>query len=154
MRRREKDNSARAAAASLPRIVWATRFSLRALVRSARRKAEASLSSSRRSADCLVMSAPPRPLVAGMPVEGPGRRELAEFVADHVLGHQYRDEFVPVVDAEGQPDELRKDRRAPRPRPDHLVAPRAARFFRLLQQIAVDERAFPNRACHALSPSD
>src|SRR5580765_2278322 len=139
MRRREKVSSARAAAASLPRIVWATRFSLRALVRNARRKAEASLSSSRRSAEGLPISAPPRPLVAGMPVEGPGRRELAEFVADHVLGHQDRDEFMSVIDAEGQPDELRKDRRAPRPRPDHLVAPRAARLFRLRQQIAGDE---------------
>src|ERR1700693_4437172 len=98
MRRREKDNSARAAAASLPRIIWATRFSLRALVRSARRKAEASVSSSRRSADCLLMSAAPWPLGAGMPVEGPGWRKLAEFVADHVLGHQHGNEFVPVVD--------------------------------------------------------
>src|SRR5579864_4054443 len=153
MRRCEKVSSASAAAASLPRIVWATRFSLRALVRSARRKAEASVSSSRRSADCLLISASPRPLVAGMPVEGPGRRKLAEFVADHVLGHQHRDEFVAVVDAEGQPDELREDRRAPRPRADHLVAPGAARLLRLLQQIAVDERAFPYRACHAFSPS-
>src|SRR5579862_4410439 len=88
-----------------------------------------------------------------MAVEGAGRRELAEFVADHVLGHQDRDEFVAVVDAEGQPDELREDRRAPRPGADHLVAARAARLLRLLQQIAVDERAFPYRACHAFSPS-
>src|SRR5690242_20063382 len=149
MRRREKVSSATAAAASLPRIVWATRLSLRGLVRIARRKAEASVSSSRRSAEGLLMSGSPRALVAGVAVERAGRRELAEFVADHVLGQQHRDELVAVVDAEGQPDKLRKDRRAPRPRADHLVAPRAPRLLGLLQQIAVDERAFPYRACHA-----
>src|SRR4051794_94172 len=152
MRRREKVSSASAVAASLPRIICATRFSLRGLVRIARRKAEASLSASRRSAACLPISASSRLLVAGMAVEGAGRRELAEFVADHVLGHQHRDEFVAVIDPERQPDELREDRRAPRPRPDNLVAPRTTRLFRLLQHIAVDERAFPNRGCHALSP--
>src|SRR5438128_8275539 len=125
MRRREKVSSATAAAASLPRIVCATRFSLRGLVRSARKKAEASLSSSRRGAEGLPISSPlgpSGPLVASVAVEGAGRRELAEFVADHVLGHQHRDEFVPVIDAKGQPDELRKDRRPPRPGADHLVA--------------------------------
>src|SRR5229473_5046114 len=152
MRRREKVNSASAFAASLPRIVCATRLSLRGLIRSPRRKAEASVSSRRRSAEGLPISGPSRPLVAGMAIESPGRRELAEFVADHVFGHQHRDEFVPVIDAKGQPDELRKDRRPPGPGPDHFVAARGARLFRLFQQIAVDERAFPYRACHALSP--
>src|SRR5690242_419732 len=148
MRRREKVSSATAVAALLPRIDCATRLSLRGLMRTARRKAEASLSSSRRSAEGLLIgssSTPPRPFVAGVAIKGPGRRELAEFVADHVFGHQHRDEFVAVIDAKGQPDELREDRRAPRPGPDHLVASRAARLFRLFQQIAVDKRAFPNR---------
>src|SRR5947209_16921587 len=144
MRRREKVSSAKASAASLPRIVCATRFSFCALLRSARRNAEASLSARRRAAACLPISGPLCPLVAGMAVKGAGRRELAELVADHVLGHQHRDEFMTVVDAEGQPDELREDRRAPRPGADHFVAPRTARFLRLLQQIAVDEGAFPN----------
>src|SRR5579863_272756 len=88
-----------------------------------------------------------------MAVEGPGRRELAKFVADHVLGDEDRNEFVAVVNAKGQPDELREDRRASRPRADDLVAPRAARLLRLLQEIAVDKRAFPYRASHARSPS-
>src|SRR3954447_7952390 len=153
MRRREKVSSATAVAASLPRIISATRFSLRGLVRIARRKAEASLSARRRSAACLPMSASPRFLVAGMAVEGAGRRELAKFVADHVLGHQHRDEFVAVIDPERQPDKLREDGRAPRPGADYLVSPRAARLLGLLQQIAVNKRAFPYRACHALSPS-
>src|SRR6185437_810359 len=71
---------------------------------------------------------------------------------DHVLGHQDRDEFVAVVDVEGQPDELRKDRRAARPGADHLVASRAARLLRLLQQITVDKGSLPYRAGHPLPP--
>src|SRR6185312_12427271 len=88
-----------------------------------------------------------RPLrlpVGGVAVEGPRRRELAEFVPDHMLGHQYRDEFVAVIDTEGEADELREDGRATRPGLDDLVAPGRARLFRLLQQIAVDERSLPH----------
>src|SRR5258708_2547212 len=55
-------------------------------------------------------------------VERAGRRELAEFVADHFLGDDHRDVLLAVVDAEGQPDELRQDGRTPRPDADHLVA--------------------------------
>src|SRR5256885_3767189 len=145
MRRREKVSSANAFAASLPRIVWATRFSLRGLVRKARRKADASVSSRRRSAACLPISAPLRPLVAGVAVEGAGRRELAELVADHVLGHQHRDEFVAVIDAKGQADELRENRRAARPGAAHLVAAGPARVLGFLHQIDVGKGAFPYR---------
>src|SRR5262249_4969697 len=84
---------------------------------------------------------------------GPGRRELTEFVADHVLGHQHRDEFLAVVDAEGQSDELREDGRPARPGADHLVAPGTAHLLRLLQEVAVDKRTFPYRASHPPSPS-
>src|SRR5690348_10872235 len=87
-----------------------------------------------------------------MAVEGARRRELTELVADHVLGHEDRDEFVPVVDAEGQADELREDRRTTGPRLDDLVASAASRLLRLLQQIAVDERSLPCRARHSRSP--
>src|ERR1700760_899713 len=149
MRRREKVNSASAAAAVLPRMVWATRLSLRGLVRRPRIDAAASLSSSRRSAAGLPMSAPSRPLVAGVTVEGPGRGELAELVPDHVLGDQHRDEFVPVIDAKGEPDKLREDRRPARPGADHLVASRPARRLRLFEEIAVDKRPLPYRACQA-----
>src|SRR5579862_4854569 len=87
-----------------------------------------------------------------MAVEGARRRELAELMADHVLGHQHRDEFMPVVDAESEADELREYRRAARPCLDDLVAATAARLLGLLQQIAVDERPFPCRACHGSAP--
>src|SRR5690348_687075 len=92
---------------------------------------------------------PLRLLVRRVTVEGPRRRELAELVADHVLGDQHRDELVAVVDAEGQTDELREDRRTARPRLDDLVAAGTARLLRLLEEIAVDERPLPYRACHS-----
>ena len=46
-------------------------------------------------------------LVAGVAVEGAGGGELAELVADHVLGHEHGDELAPVVDGEGEPDGVR-----------------------------------------------
>src|SRR5580704_9702437 len=153
MRRRENVSSASAAEAVLPRIVCATRLSLRGLVRRPRMDAAASLSSSRRSAAGFAMSAPSRLLIAGVPVEGPGRRELAELVPDHVLGDQHRDEFVPVIDTEGEPDKLRKNRRPARPGADHLVAPRPTRRLSLFEEIAVDKRPLPYRACQAFLPS-
>src|SRR5258705_8066735 len=83
-----------------------------------------------------------------MAIEHAGRRELAELVADHLLGDHDRDVLLPVVDAEGQTDELRQNGRAPAPDPDHFVPPGRTRDLRLLEQIAVDERALPNRTCH------
>src|SRR5262249_41567167 len=86
-----------------------------------------------------------------MAVERTRRRELAELVADHFLGDDHRDVLLPVIDAEGQPNELRQDRRAPRPDADHLVASGRARSIRLLQQITVDKRTLPDRTRHTVS---
>src|SRR5438876_4208071 len=97
MRRRENVSSASADEAVLPRIAWATRLSLRGLVRKPRIEAAASVSSRRRSAAGLPMSASPRLFVAGVAVKGSGRGELPELVADHILGHQHGDEFVAVI---------------------------------------------------------
>jgi hypothetical protein len=41
--------------------------------------------------------------------EGPGRRELAQAVADHVLGHVDLQEGAAVVHVERVPDELGQD---------------------------------------------
>src|SRR5258707_87847 len=134
-------------------MLCATRLSLRALTLTTRRNALASVSSRRRGALFLLIALSPlRLLVGGMAVEGARRRELAELVADHVLGDQHRDELVAVIDAKGQADELREDRRAPRPRLDDLVAPGSARLLGLFQEVAVDERPLPYRACHLRSP--
>src|SRR6478672_7484162 len=83
-----------------------------------------------------------------MAVERSRRREFSEFVTDHFLGHHHRNVLLAVVDAEREPDELRQDGRAPTPNPDHLVPARRARGLRFLEQIAIDERAFPNRTRH------
>src|SRR3954464_14489757 len=83
-----------------------------------------------------------------MTVERARRREFAELVADHLLGHLHRDVLVAVVDAEQQSDELRQDCRAAAPNPDHLVPTRPARGLCLLGQIAVHKRTFPNRTRH------
>src|SRR5579862_465540 len=157
-RRWEKARSALAAWADLPRMSSASRFTLRGVVWMACTEAFASLSLSRRVCAFLPIAlchlGLDRLLVGdGMAVEIPGRRELAELMADHVLGHQHRQELVAVVNAEGKTHELRQDRRAPRPGLDHFVAARAAARLRLLQQIAVDERTLPNGACQGFPPS-
>src|SRR5262245_27231638 len=166
MRLRENSRSASALATFLPRMSAATRFSFCGLTQMVRSTALASLSASARGRFFLLIASPPARRRCGrsgpalglavgrMAVERPGQRELTELVADHLLGHQHRDVLVAVVDAERQSDELRQDRGAPAPDLDHVMSTRSARGLRLLEQIAVDERAFPYRARHVvLSPS-
>src|SRR4029077_11641341 len=86
--------------------------------------------------------------VRGMTVERARRRELAYLVPNHLLGDDHRDVLLAVVDAEGEPDELRQDGRAARPDADHLVATRRPCCIRLLEQIAVDKRTLPDRTRH------
>src|SRR5262249_61727144 len=52
--------------------------------------------------------------VAGVPVEGAGRRELAGLVAGGGLGGEPRDELVPAVHGEGEGHPLRRVRAAGR----------------------------------------
>ena len=74
-------------------------------------------------------------------LEEPRRRELAELVADHVLGDVDRDELLPVVHGERVPDHLGHHRRAPRPGLDDLLLGPAVHHLDLLEQVRVDERA-------------
>src|SRR5579885_666327 len=171
MRLRENCKSASALATFLPRINCATRLSFCGEIRSMRLTAFASLSARSRarallpitllsqSSACRRRSGSrrarrsgrrrarrPGPLglaIRRMAVEHPARREFAELVTDHFLGHQHRDVLLPVIDAEIQTDELRQNGRAPAPDLDHLVTARCARGFRLAQQVAIDERALP-----------
>src|SRR5712671_1702548 len=100
MRLREKVSVAKAVSADFPRIDCATRLSLRGLVRMLRPTARACASESERLRAGLPIGRRRcrRPLcrcgagdlrfaVAGMTVEDARRRELAEFVTDHILGH-------------------------------------------------------------------
>src|SRR6185437_13232436 len=83
-------------------------------------------------------------LVARMAVEGPGRRELAELVADHFLVHRYRHVLLAVVDAEHEADELRQNGRTAAPDLDDVVTAGRARGICLLEQRRFDERTFPD----------
>src|SRR5690606_158049 len=144
MRLRENSRSFSAAATFLPRIMAATRFSFCGLTRIVRRTARASLSASLRGALALPMLLPLRLLVRAMAVVGTGRRELTELVANHLLGNRDRDVLLAIVDATGEADELRQDRGAAAPDLDHLITPAFARLLCLLEEVADDERAFPD----------
>src|ERR1019366_494532 len=89
--------------------------------------------------------------LAGHPavgLEDPGRGELAELVADHVLGDVHRDEGLAVVDVEGVADEIRRDRRAARPGLDRLARARLGCLLDLLEKVVIDEKAFFDGTCH------
>src|SRR5271165_2976788 len=122
MRRGLNSSSLRARCTGRPRIDWATRFSLRALVRSERTFDIASLGPRRRSLASLLMLLSLRLLVGGVAGEVAGRRELAELHAHHVLAHQNGHVLLAVVHAEGQAHELGHDGRAARPDLDDFLA--------------------------------
>src|SRR3954452_20491155 len=148
MRRLLNVSVATARPAGKLRIIAATRFSLRGLIRRLLTIACASVSARPRSCLGLLMSAAPRLLVSGVGAEGSCRRELAELMADHVLVDLHRQELVAVIDPERQADELRQDGRAARPDLDDLVAGRRPRRFGLGQQVTVDERSLPYGTRH------
>ena len=75
-----------------------------------------------------------------MTLEGARQRELAKLVADHVLGYVDRYVLLAVVHGDREPDELRRDRRAARPRLDRPLVVGRARRIDLLRQMVVDER--------------
>src|SRR5690349_11629901 len=78
--------------------------------------------------------------------------ELAELVADHVLGHVDRDELVAVVHGERVPDELGQDRAAARPRLEDALLARTIHALDLLHQAVDDVRTLLDRTCHLLLP--
>src|SRR5262249_37842968 len=170
MRLRENSRSASAVATFLPRMSAARRLSFCGETRSMRAIALASFSARLRSRWRLPMASSsrargrwrrrgrPRPggralclAVRRVPIELPRGRELAELVADHFLGNQHGNVLLPVVDPEGEADELRQDGRAPAPDFDHLVAPRRTRGLRFLEEKTVDEGTLPHRTRHGSS---
>src|ERR1051325_10894580 len=95
-------SSLRARCTFRPRIDWATRFSLRAEVRSVRTLATASASESRRALACLLILLPLGLLVGRVAGEEAGGRELAQLHADHVFRDEHGDVLVAVVHTERQ----------------------------------------------------
>src|SRR5206468_2051181 len=80
--------------------------------------------------------------------ERSGHRELAQPVADHVLGDVDRDELLAIVDRERVADELRHDRRAARPRLQHLLLPAPVQLLHPREQRLVDVRPLLERTPH------
>src|SRR6266508_3767843 len=81
------------ACALTPRFSWAWAFSDISLV---------PLSSLTTSAARAASANPGRPLLGAVDAEGPGRRELAELVADHRLGDVHGHVLAPIVDRRDQ----------------------------------------------------
>src|SRR5512145_3056444 len=90
-----------------------------------------------------------RLLVARVRVEGAGRRELAELVADHVLGDEHRDELPPVVDRERVAEQVGDHRRPPRPGLDDLLLARRVGRLDLPREARLDVRPLLEGARHA-----
>src|SRR5215831_9063233 len=86
-----------------------------------------------------------------MRLEGAGKGELAEPVADHVLRHVDGDELPAVVHGQGVAHELRRDGGAARPRLQHLLLALAVELLHPLLQTLVDVRPLLGRSSHGLS---
>jgi hypothetical protein len=67
------------------------------------------------------------------------QRELAQLVADHVLGDVHRNMLLSIVYGERQSDELRNDRRTTRPGLDRPLVVRVARLAHFVEQVMVHE---------------
>src|SRR5881396_3594982 len=81
-------------------------------------------------------------------LERAGHRELTQPVTDHVLRDVDRNELLAVVDGERVADELRRDRRAARPRLQHFLLPAPVQLLHPREQRLVDERSLLERAPH------
>src|SRR6185312_11729494 len=78
--------------------------------------------------------------VAGVGLEGARRGELAQLVADHVLGDEHRDVLAAVVHGERQADHLRHHHGAARPGLDRLAVVARRGHLHLLGEVQIDER--------------
>ncbi len=84
--------------------------------------------------------------------EFPRRRELAEAVADHVLGYKYWNKELSVVNVERHTHEFGRNHRSARPGSYHLLRTRLCRLLYLALQARIDEGALLERSRHLLLP--
>src|SRR4051794_39117241 len=110
-----------------------------------------------RPAACGALSAshpstPASALLAGVIPERAGRRELAELVPDHRLGHVHRHVLATVVHGERVTDHVGGDRAATRPRLDDLAVAGRVHRIHLFAKVVVDERTFLETARHEQLP--
>src|ERR1043165_8161881 len=94
----------------------------------------------RRGSGCLLRGA--------VRLERAREREFTQLVADHVLGHVDRDEFLAVVDGKRVAHELRRNSRAPRPRLEDLLLAAPVEFLDPSHQPLIDEWALLQRTSH------
>src|SRR5919197_1846108 len=105
-----------------------------------------------------------RLLVAGVPAEVAGRRELAELVAHHLLRDEHRHVLAAVVDRDRVAHHHGIDGRGARPGANHLLRARVVHRLDLLQQPLLHERillrastqrlSFPRRRPRTINLSD
>src|SRR6202011_761234 len=84
----------------------------------------------------------------GVAAEEARQRELAELVANHVLGHVDRHVAAAVVHGNGVADHLREDRRITRPGAQDLLASAGVHRHDALHQFRVHERALLQASTH------
>src|SRR5712692_8158158 len=84
-------------------------------------------------------------------LEDARQRELPELVSHHVFRDVHRDVLLAVVDRDGEPDEIRQNRGAPRPGLDRTLVVCRARRADLLHQMVVYEGTLLDRASHGLA---
>src|SRR5690606_22875412 len=82
---------------------------------------------------------------------GARRRELAELVADHGLGHEHGDVLAAVVHRDGVPQHGGDDHRTARPGLDHVLGVGLVLSGHLLVQVVVDEGTLLETARHLLA---
>src|SRR6266542_7156132 len=87
--------------------------------------------------------------VRAMLLEHARRREFTEPVADHVLRHEHRVEHLAVVHRERKTDEIRRDRRTPRPGLDRRFLIRALCLLDFVQQVKIYKWTFFDRTTHS-----
>src|SRR5690606_5970099 len=83
-----------------------------------------------------------------MAAEGAGGRELAQFVADHGLGHEHGDVLAAVVDGDRVTQHGRDDHRPAGPGLDDVLRTRLVLDDNLAKQVLVDEGALLKTAWH------
>src|SRR5690606_31839843 len=84
--------------------------------------------------------------------EGARRRELAELVTHHGLGHEDRDVLAAVVHGDRVTQHGGHDHRATRPRLDDVLRTRLVLSLNLAEQVLVDEGPLLETARHLLLP--
>src|SRR5687768_7129175 len=87
-------------------------------------------------------------LAAAMAAEMARRRELAQLVADHVLGDVDGHVAPAVVHRDRVADHLREDGRGARPRLEHALFAAAVHLLDAAEQLDVDEWTLLERAGH------